>query len=74
MGQSVFQNRPNPFTVSKFYKQSIKEFNSQRNYMGVGLSLQGAPAKLTYLSDYWFILSFAVLRGGRATVCDLGSL
>lgn len=42
--------------------------------MGVGLSLQGAPAKLTYLSDYWFILSFAVLRGGRATVCDLGSL
>lgn len=49
MGQSVFQNRPNPFTVSNFYKQSIEEFNPQSNYMGVGLSFMGASAKLTYL-------------------------
>lgn len=74
MGQRVFQNRSNLFTVSKFYKQSIKEVNPQSNYMGVGLSLMGAPAKLTYLCNYWFILSFAALREGKATVCDLSSL
>lgn len=49
MGKSVFQNRPNLFTVSNFYKQSIKEFNPQSNYMGVGLSFMGVSAKLTYL-------------------------
>lgn len=49
MGQIVSQNRPNPFAVSKFYKQSIKEFNSHSNYMGVGLGFMGVSAKLTYL-------------------------
>lgn len=49
MGQIVFQNRPNPFAVSKFYKQSIKEFNSHSNYMGVGFGFMGVSAKLTYL-------------------------
>lgn len=58
-GQIVFQNRPNPFAVSKFYKQSIKEFNSHSNYMGVGFSFMGVSAKLTYLWNYWFRVSFA---------------
>lgn len=49
MGQAVFQNKPNPFAISKFYKQSIKEFNSHSNYMGVGFGFMGVSAKLTYL-------------------------
>lgn len=49
MGQIVFQNRPNPFAVSKFYKQSIKEFNSHSNYMSAGFGFTGVSAKLRYL-------------------------
>lgn len=48
-GQIVFQNRPNPFAVSKFYKQSIKEFNSHSNYMSAGFGFVGVSAKLGYL-------------------------
>lgn len=73
MGQIVFQNRPNPFALSKFYKQSIKEFNSHSNYMSFGFSFMGVSAKLTYLQNYWFRVSFAT-QSGETIACDLSSL
>lgn len=73
MGQTVFQNRLNPFAISKFYKQSIKEFNSHSNYMGVGSGFVSVSAKFTYFVTIGLQCPFA-FRAGGTKACDLSSL